>query len=283
MEIRFQLPAPPLRPFVQHYFLVHACYEGGDPAKAVKPMPPAPQQCLYFYPRDALRTVVHAHPARTRLLTGSFVVAPQLERVDLHFGPDHLMLCAVFWPGGMHRLLGVPVKELLDVAVEGRALLGPAVADVEACLAELTDYGAMLAALETYLLGALRRLRPQSERPLDRLLSVLLPTGRATHALERLAAEACLSPRQFERGFFERVGLPPKLYARLVRFDAAYRLKSRQPGLDWLAVAVHSGYYDYRHLLRDFHAFAGVTPPRLLEADKAYARFAGGNADVGGR
>ncbi len=283
MVVRFQLPAPPLRPFVQHYLLVHACYAGGGPGRAVKPMPPAPQQCLYFYPRSALRTVVHADPTRTRQLAGSFVVAPQLQRVDLHFGPDHLMLCAAFWPGGLQRLLGVPVKELLDVPVEGRALLGPAVADLEARLAELADYGAMLAALDAYLLGAWRRLRGHAERPLDRLLSVLLPTGRATHSLDSLAAEACLSPRQFERGFFERVGLPPKLYARIVRFDAAYRLKSRQPGLDWLAVAVQCGYYDYRHLLRDFHAFAGVTPPRLLAADRAYAHFAGGNADVGGR
>jgi AraC-like DNA-binding protein len=283
MVVRFQLPAPPLRPFVQHYLLIHACYAGGDPGQAVKPMPPAPQQCLYFYPRNALRTVAHADPTRTRTLAESFVVAPQLQRVDLHFGPDHLMVCAVFWPGGLQRLLGVPVKELLDVPVEGRALLGPAVADLEARLAELSDHDAMLAALEAYLLGAWRRLRPHTERPLDRLLSALLPTGRATHSLDSLAAEACLSPRQFERGFFERVGLPPKLYARLVRFDAAYRLKSRQPGLDWLAVAVQCGYYDYRHLLRDFHAFAGVTPPHLLAADGAYARFAGGNADVGGR
>jgi AraC-like DNA-binding protein len=283
MVVRFQLPAPALRPFVQHYLLVHACYAGDDPLRAVKPMPPTPQQCLYFYPRDALRTVAYADPTRTRQLAGSFVVAPQLQRVDLHFGPDHLMLCAVFWPGGLHRLLGVPVKELLDVPVEGRALLGPAVAELEARLAELTDYGAMLAAVETYLLGAWRRLTPPAERPLDRLLSALLPTGRATHSLERLATEACLSPRQFERGFFERVGLPPKLYARIVRFDTAYRLKGRQPGLDWLTVAVRSGYYDYRHLLRDFHAFAGMTPPRLLAADGAYARFAGGNADVGGR
>jgi AraC-like DNA-binding protein len=282
MVVRFLQPAPPLRPFVQHYLLVHARYADNEPARAVKPMPPAPQQCLYVYPRHALRTVAHADPARTRRLAGSFVVAPQLERVDLHFGPDHLMLCAVFWPGGLQRLLGVPVKELLDVPVEGRALLGPAVGELEARLAELTDYDAMLAALEAYLLGAWRRLRPRVERPLDQLLSVLLPTGRATHTLDSLAAEACLSPRQFERGFFDRVGLPPKLYARLVRFDAAYRLKSRQPGLDWLAVAVQCGYYDYRHLLRDFHTFAGVTPPRLLAADGAYARFAGGNADIGG-
>ncbi|HEX8506579.1 MAG TPA: helix-turn-helix domain-containing protein [Hymenobacter sp.] len=281
MVIRFQPPAPPLRPFVQHYLLMHVRYDADAPARAVKPMPPTPHHCLYFYPRDALRTLAPGQTSPHRM-PPSFVVAPQAKPVELHFGFDHLLLCVVFWPGGLHRLLDVPVKELLDAAVEGRALLGPAVTDVEARLAELTDYNAMLATADAFLLGALRRRRAHSERPLDRLLPVLLPTGRATQSLTHLAAEACLSPRQFERGFVERVGLPPKLYARLVRFDQAYRLKARYPDLDWLAVAVRSGYYDYRHLLRDFHEFAGMTPPRLLAADQAYVHFAGGDARIGG-
>ena len=66
----------------------------------------------------------------------------------------------------------------------------------------------------------------------------------------------------------------PKLHARIVRFDQAFRLKERQPGLDWLAVAVQCGYYDYRHLVRDFKAFAAVTPPQLLATDARHTRLA---------
>jgi AraC-like DNA-binding protein len=274
MVLRFQQPALPLRPFVQHYMLVHVRYDGLDPGQAVKPMPPAPQQCLYFYPRDEMRTF-HYGQGREIRSPRSILVGPQVSRVDLRFSPDHLMLCAAFWPGGLHRLLGVPVKELFDFSVESRALLGPGVSEVEARLAETTDYPAMFAVLEAYLLRAQRRLRPAAERPLDRLLPTLLPTGRTTASLEYLAGEACLSPRQFERGFFERVGMSPKLYARIVRFDRAFRLKERQPGLDWLAVAVQMGYYDYRHLVRDFKEFAGVTPPQLLAAETAHTRITG--------
>ena len=79
------------------------------------------------------------------------------------------------------------------------------------------------------------------------------------------------------------MGLAPKLYARIVRFDQAFRLKERQPGLDWLAVAVQTGYYDYRHLVRDFKEFAGVTPPQLLAAETAHSRAAGGNTSPVGR
>ena len=274
MVLRFQQPALPLRPFVQHYMLVHVRYDGLDPGQAVKPMPPAPQQCLYFYPRDEMRTF-HYGQGREIRSPRSILVGPQVSRVDLHFSPDHLMLCAAFWPGGLHRLLGVPVKELFDFSIESRALLGPGISEVEARLAETTDYPAMFAVLEAYLLRAQRRLRPAAERPLDRLLPALLPTGRTTASLESLAAEACLSPRQFERGFFERVGMSPKLYARIVRFDRAFRLKERRPDLDWLAVAVQTGYYDYRHLVRDFKEFAGVTPPQLLAAETAHTRITG--------
>ena len=278
MVIRFQLPAPPLRPFVQHYMLVHMRYDGLAPAQVVKPMPPAPQQWLYFYPRDEMSTF-HYGQGREIRSPRSIVVGPQVSRVDLRFPPDHLMVCAAFWPGGLHRLLGVPVKELFDFSIDSRVLLGPGVSEVEDRLAETTDYAAMLAVLEGYLLGRLRRLRPPAERPLDRLLPALLPTGRTTASLEHLAAEACLSPRQFERGFFERVGMSPKLYARIVRFDRAFRLKEQQPGLDWLAVAVQTGYYDYRHLVRDFKEFAGVTPPQLLAAELAHTRVVGSSSN----
>ncbi|MCB2407626.1 helix-turn-helix domain-containing protein [Hymenobacter lucidus] len=272
MVVRFVLPAEPLRPFVQYYFLLHTRHDQRQLHRAVKPMPPAPQQCLYFYPRDAMR-MFHYGENRDLLLPRSIVVGPQVSRIDLHFAPDHLVVCAAFWPGGLHRLLGVPVKELLDFSVEARALLGPAVAEVEDRLAETTSYSTMLELLENYLLRALRRVqRPM--RPVDRLLPLLLSAGRASDSLDALAADACLSARQFERHFFERVGLAPKLYARIVRFDQAFRLKEQHPELDWLSVAVRCGYYDYRHLVRDFKEFAGVTPPVLLAAETAYAALA---------
>ncbi|HEX8328901.1 MAG TPA: helix-turn-helix domain-containing protein [Hymenobacter sp.] len=277
MVLRFQQPALPLRQFVQFYMLVHARYDGLDPAQAVKPMPPAPQQWLYFYPRDEMSTY---HYGQERIIRSprSIVVGPQVSRVDLRFPPDHLMVCAAFWPGGLHRLLGVPVKEMFDFSIESRALLGPAVTEVEDRLAETTDYSTMLALVEGFLLRALRRLPTHTaERPLDRLLPALLPTRRTSVALESLAAEACLSPRQFERSFFERVGMAPKLYARIVRFDRAFRYKEQHLDLDWLAVAVQTGYYDYRHLVRDFKEFAGVTPPQLLAAETAHSRVAGGS------
>jgi len=46
----------------------------------------------------------------------------------------------------------------------------------------------------------------------------------------------------------------------VARFDYAMRLRNARPALDWLAVALHAGYHDYQHLVRDFRQFTGQTP-----------------------
>jgi AraC-like DNA-binding protein len=271
MFFRLYPPAVPLRPFVQHYLVAHVRIAGGLLSAVPKPQPPTPQQCLYFYPRDEVSTY-HYGQGREIRSPRSILVGPQVTRVDLNFAADHLVVCVACKPGGLHRLLGAPVKEFYDFHVDSRSVLGPAVDEVADRLAETTDYGQMVAIVEAYLLRAASRLA-RSTRPLDALLPHLLD-GWATRPLEQLAHEVCLSPRQFERNFQERVGMSPKLYARIARFDQAFRLKERQPSLDWLAVAVQCGYYDYRHLVRDFKAFAGVTPPQLLAADARHTRLA---------
>ncbi|HSN59842.1 MAG TPA: helix-turn-helix domain-containing protein, partial [Ferruginibacter sp.] len=78
--------------------------------------------------------------------------------------------------------------------------------------------------------------------------------------IEQLASMACLSLRQFERVCRDRIGLPPKLYARLVRFSQAYRIRENSSDISWTSIAYECGYFDQMHMIRDFKEFAGVAP-----------------------
>ncbi len=77
-----------------------------------------------------------------------------------------------------------------------------------------------------------------------------------------LASEFCLSQKQFERRFKEQTGFNPKLYARIVRFENAFRNYKRYHNLTEAAYAY--GYYDQAHFIRDFKAFAGYSPNRFF-------------------
>ncbi|MGL6269701.1 MAG: helix-turn-helix domain-containing protein, partial [Chitinophagaceae bacterium] len=70
-----------------------------------------------------------------------------------------------------------------------------------------------------------------------------------------------------ERKFKERTGVNPKLYARIIRFDRAFRLKNSRPEFDWLRIAVECDYHDYQHLAKDYKDFTGLTPNSFHEIE----------------
>ena len=81
-----------------------------------------------------------------------------------------------------------------------------------------------------------------------------------------MAGLACLSISQFERRFIQLTGITPKFFTRINRFYNAYQLKDQNPKMDWLRIAVETGYHDYQHLVKDFKQFSNVTPHSLLAA-----------------
>jgi AraC-like DNA-binding protein len=68
--------------------------------------------------------------------------------------------------------------------------------------------------------------------------------------------------------FRDAVGMPPKLFARIVRFDAALDMLRRRAG-SWAAIANGCGYYDQAHFIREFHEFAGVTPTQFVAEERS--------------
>ena len=83
--------------------------------------------------------------------------------------------------------------------------------------------------------------------------------------IEQLARESCMSVRTYERKFVAQMGLSPKLFARLRRFQLALDRK-RVSETTWLDVAHDLGYFDQMHMVKEFRAFGGDAPSRLLQS-----------------
>jgi AraC-like DNA-binding protein len=69
-----------------------------------------------------------------------------------------------------------------------------------------------------------------------------------------------LSQRRFIELFNEQVGLTPKVFCRVRRFQHAIRRAHRNRAINWSELAVDCGYFDQAHLIHDFQAFSGLTP-----------------------
>lgn len=125
----------------------------------------------------------------------------------------------------------------------------------------------MVSIVDDFLLKELKKTK-FAFSPIDTVAKHLLSQPH-NFSLDYLAKQSCLSLRQFQRKFYERVGVSPKHFARISRFHKAFRLKYGQPNLDWLQVAVETGYHDYQHLSKDFLEFAHVLPNQLIQEESS--------------
>jgi transcriptional regulator GlxA family with amidase domain len=95
--------------------------------------------------------------------------------------------------------------------------------------------------------------------------------GAALAALEHpgavvgdLARALGLSHRRFIEIFVEDVGMSPKRYAMVRRFQRALAAALLGPSPAWARIALAHGYYDQAHLCRDWVELAGISPADLV-------------------
>lgn len=90
-------------------------------------------------------------------------------------------------------------------------------------------------------------------------------------SLKELQERLHLTERTFQRRFEQHVGIPPRLYARISRFQQALR-QFQHADYDKLSdIAYANGYNDQSHFIRTFREFTDTTPleyQRSLNAGK---------------
>jgi AraC-like DNA-binding protein len=80
----------------------------------------------------------------------------------------------------------------------------------------------------------------------------------------KTAEAANLSQRRFIQIFRNQVGLTPKLFCRIERFQRILERIADIDDVDWLDVALSCGYFDQSHFIHDFREFTGLRPTEYL-------------------
>jgi AraC-like DNA-binding protein len=73
-----------------------------------------------------------------------------------------------------------------------------------------------------------------------------------------------ISSRRFVELFRNEVGLSPKVFCRIRRFNEVLRRIEPLADVDWTDAALSCGYFDQAHFNHDFRAFAGMSPSAYL-------------------
>lgn len=169
-----------------------------------------------------------------------------------------------FQPGGAFPFLRMPVSETQELSIALEDIWPKRTGDIRERLLALPDAESMLKTLESCLLE-------QLARPLELHPAVSYALGhfqRAPHAarIAVVSERIGLSPRRFIEVFHRHVGLTPKVFCRVRRFQRVLQAVHGKKEVDWAQIALECGYYDQPHFIHDFQSFSGLTPSSYLAA-----------------
>jgi AraC-like DNA-binding protein len=160
-------------------------------------------------------------------------------------------------PVGARLVTGVPMRHLRGRVVALDDLFGTRGGLVREQLLEAANWSERFAIVDRFLLARLG----EAEAPPASLAWALSRLHETRGGLEigSLTAELGCSRRYLIGLFNDYVGLPPKLLARILRFEHALELADGR-GLGWAEIAQRCGYYDQAHMIGDFQQFTGHSP-----------------------
>jgi methylphosphotriester-DNA--protein-cysteine methyltransferase len=70
--------------------------------------------------------------------------------------------------------------------------------------------------------------------------------------------------KKAQRSFREYIGISPKLYARMLRFENIHNELRNLKSLDWMNIVAKYNFHDQSHLIKEFKFFTGVTPNEFI-------------------
>ena len=200
--------------------------------------------------------------------SGAVVSGAHRHRFAPHKTEKITIIGVHFKPGGAFPFLGLPAGDLVDTHVDLETIWGVSASRLRSRLCEARTSAERFELLQDALLSRLCHGVKQHYAVSTALEMFWKNQGRPT--VRETAKYLGLSQRRFIQVFSAEVGMTPKLFSRIQRFQQSRWLIQNIPAPNWADLALDLGYFDQSHLIREFQEFAGFSPTDYLRRHKNF-------------
>jgi len=220
-------------------------------------LPDGSMQLIINLAQDRLGVFDARDESISHSFSGCLVSGARSEFVVIDTACQKSIMGAAFKRGGGFPFFHMPAGELHNVQVSLDSLWGAKAAELRERLLEGRTPDARFQILEQALFEQAARF---TRHPA--VAFALSEFSRVPHdrSIGEVTGQIGLSPRRFIQVFNDEVGLTPKLFCRVRRFQEVLSVIRREPVIDWAAVALDCGYFDQAHFIHDFRSFSGISP-----------------------
>jgi AraC-like DNA-binding protein len=257
------VPPAPFNTFIENIWY----WRGGDPGHAKDTIMASGRIGLMInLNRDELFWYGGERYGERNLLSGIAVCGTHTRTFAIDAWQPHMM-GVQFKPGGAFAFLGGSAREFEDVHISLSDIWGADAERLHQCVVQAPTPGDKIDILFRAMAA---RFLERSRHPAVEIALRLF--GRTPHrvSVNAVAREAEVSPKKLIRLFAEEVGMTPKTYLRVSRFQRVLERVHAATRVDWMEEVERHGYYDQPHFIREFKEFSGFTPTEYFRLRGPY-------------
>jgi len=212
-------------------------------------------QPQYIYDNDSLKEIQACH--------NIWASGIRTEPITIPAGTDSRMMVIMCKKGMAYPFFPFPMDEISDSVVDADLIWGTSFAYLREKLIETPDIDLRFKLAEDFLVKNF--LGAAIVNPcVDYALTEIIRRPDQV-SLGRLSAKIGYSQKHFISMFKRQVGVTPKAYLKILRFQKAINDIEQSAKVDWMSISHDCGFYDKAHFINDFRTFSGFTPEQYLK------------------
>lgn len=268
MRYRVRAPSEPLRPFVDHLWFFDDLVAAHDRERV---LPDGTCEFIVNLSPEPRKLFDRDEPARFTPFRRGWLSGTHSRFLVIDMLPGSSLIGVHFRPGGIAPFVPMPAGEIAENVFEFDGVWGAHVIALRDALLEQPTIEAKFDHFEKFLLR-LGRGKLGGD-PAVRYALARFEQQPHTAAISDVAGELGWSHKHFIDRFRDAVGLTPKRFCRIRRFQAALRQISRAQPVEWIRLAHDGGFADQAHFVHEFQAFSGINPSAYLTQSGEYMNF----------
>lgn len=249
-------------PYVQSFIY----YKGFQPEHHIERVVPDGSIYLIFELDGFTRQVFDNDSLEAKAeYTECWLSGAQTEYLSISAHKNSEMFVIQFKPGGASRLLGADVSAHTNQVIAAQEILGEELGVLREALLGANSPSDTFTLAETYLEEHCREADG-----IDGIVAKLVVAiqDNSMGKLKDLIADAGYSQKQLIHHMKQRVGLTPKAFQRIVRFNEILPKIMAKQSVTWNTISVECDYFDQSHFIKEFKRFCGYSPKQFLKEQK---------------
>jgi AraC-like DNA-binding protein len=207
---------------------------------------------------------------QTYLISGDLILGQHTRRFKTVMQGKLDFIGVHFFPTALYRLIKKPMRVFADNIQPLKAHVGW-YKEMHDALGKTDTTQLRVSVLEAFIADNLLPMTSTIEA-VEKAAQLIHDTNGAT-PLTKVTREIGLSERSMQRYFSEYIGVSPKAFARVARFNGVTRLMETEPSLNWHTILLEAGYSDAAHFANDFKTISGQTPTEYFKGKTDYEKF----------